>query len=143
VQSPRVTDSNNSLTFRTDTKVKIMDLSYRVIGCALEVHRHLGPGLLESIYETCLCRELDRAGLAYVRQQRLPVIYKGEDAGGDLRMDVVIEQALVLEIQAVAQLHPIHEAQLITYLRLSGIGLGLLINFNEAYLRKGNKRRRV
>jgi len=90
--------------------------SRRVIGCAIEVHKVLGPGLIESVYEACLCQELGQAGLAFVRQQKLPVIYKGERLDCDLRMDVVVEDTLLLEIKFVHMLHPVHEAQLHTYL---------------------------
>ncbi len=117
--------------------------SRRVIGCAIEVHRTLGPGLLENVYEACLCRELGSAGLAFVRQQRLPVIYKGEPVDCDLKMDIVVEQALLLEIKAVHTIHPIHEAQLLTYLKVSGLRLGLIMNFNEARLIDGIRRRAV
>ena len=119
------------------------DLTHRVIGCAMEVHHHLGPGLLESIYEECLCHEFDQAGITYVRQQRLPVKYKGHDIDCNFQLDLVVEQTLVLEIKAVSQLLPIHEAQLLTYLRISGLGLGLILNFNEVRLKDGIRRRRL
>ena len=119
------------------------DLTHRVIGCALEVHYHLGPGLLESIYEECLCRELVRTGIAFTRQRPLPVVFKGEDIDCMLRLDLVVENSLVVELKAIARLHPVHEAQLLTYLRLSGIRLGLLINFNEVPLSHGIRRRRI
>ena len=115
--------------------------SRRVIGCAIEVHKVLGPGLIESVYEACLCHELAQAGLAFVRQQKLPVIYKGERLDCDLRMDIVVEDTLVLEIKSVHMLHPVHEAQLHTYLKLSGLRVGLLLNFNEARLVDGIRRR--
>jgi GxxExxY protein len=112
-----------------------------VIGCAIEVHRTLGPGLLESVYEACLCRELSRAGLAFVRQQRLPVIYKGEPVDCDLIADIVVEASLLLEIKSVQAIHPIHEAQLLTYLKVSGIRAGLILNFNATRLIDGIRRR--
>ena len=115
--------------------------SRRVIGCAIEVHRTLGPGLLESIYEACLCRELSHAGLAFVRQQRLPVIYKGEPIDCDLIADVVVEASLILEIKSVQKIHPLHEAQLLTYLKVSGFRVGLILNFNEVRLIDGIRRR--
>jgi GxxExxY protein len=105
-----------------------------VIGCAIEVHRTLGPGLLETVYEACLCRELATAGLAFVRQQTLPVIYKGEPVDCDLKMDIVVERILLLEIKAVHTIHPVHEAQLLTYLKVSGLRVGLIMNFNEVRL---------
>jgi GxxExxY protein len=116
-------------------------VSHRVIGCAIEVHRNLGPGLLESVYEACLCRELSRAGLAFIRQRRIPVIYKGEPIDCDLIADIVVEQSLILEIKSVQAIHPIHEAQLLTYLKVSGIRAGLILNFNETRLIDGIRRR--
>ena len=118
-------------------------LTHRVIGYTMAVHSHLGPGLLESIYEACLCHEFARAGLAYTRQQPLPVKYKGHDIDCQFRLDLVVEQNLLLEIKAVHQIHSIHEAQLLTYLRVSGLKLGLLLNFNEFRLRDGIGRRRI
>ena len=115
-------------------------LTGRVIGCAIEVHRHLGPGLLESVYETCLCDELSAAGLPFVRQRRIPVIYKGRTLDEYFQMDLIVEEQLALEIKAVHQVLPIHEAQLQTYLRLSGLPLGLLMNFNAARMKDGISR---
>ena len=112
-----------------------------MIGCAIEVHRTLGPGLTESIYESCLCHELTQAGMGFVRQQALPVSYKGCSVGVDLKMDLVVEGTLVVEIKSVAVLHPVHEAQLLTYLKLSGPRNGLLPNFNEVRLVDGVRRR--
>ena len=107
-------------------------LTERVIGLAIEVHRALGPGLLESAYEECLCLELEHAGLGYARQVPLPVVYKGRRLECGYRLDVVVESALILEIKSVEQLLPIHDAQLLTYLRLSRQKVGLLVNFNTA-----------
>ena len=115
--------------------------SHQVIGCAIEVHKTLGPGLLESVYEACLCYELAAAGLAFVRQQNLPVTYKGQRLDADLRVDLVIEGTLLVEIKSVHALHPVHEAQLLTYLKLSGLRVGLLLNFNEPRLVDGIRRR--
>jgi GxxExxY protein len=117
------------------------ELSGRVIGCAIEVHRTLGPGLLEAVYEACLCLELAQAGMEFVRQRRLPVVYKGHPVECDLKIDVIVEQILIVEIKAVQQILPVHEAQLLTYLRLSGLKMGLLMNFNEATLKQGIRRR--
>ena len=116
------------------------DLSERVIGLAIEVHRHLGPGLLESAYEECLCFELKESGLEYRRQVPLPVMYKDVRLDCGYRMDIVVERALVLEIKAIDRLTPVHEAQMLTYLRLSGIQVGLLLNFNSVALRHGLRR---
>jgi GxxExxY protein len=115
--------------------------SRRVIGCAIEVHRTLGPGLLESVYEACLCRELAQAKLAFVRQQKIPVIYKGEPVQCDLIADVVVEASLILEIKSVQAIHPLHEAQLLTYLKVSGLRVGLILNFNEGRMVDGIRRR--
>ena len=118
-------------------------LTGRVIGAAIEVHRTLGPGLLESVYEACLCDELAQAGIRFTRQEKLPVLYKGRTIDCDLRMDLVVEKSLVLEVKAVQQILPVHEAQLLTYLKISGIPLGLLLNFNEVTLKDGIRRRRL
>jgi GxxExxY protein len=95
-----------------------------LIGCAIEVHRTLDPGSLEAVYEACLCRELATAGHAFVRQQTLPVIYRGELVNCDLKMDTVVARILLLEIKAVHTIHPVHEAQLLTYLKVSGVRWG-------------------
>jgi GxxExxY protein len=118
-----------------------MDVSRQVIGLAIEVHRQLGPGLLESAYEECLCQELRDAGLPFARQMALPIVYKGRRLAFEYRMDIVVESVLVLEIKAVAALLPLHEAQLLTYLRLSGYHIGLLMNFNCPVLKDGIRRR--
>ena len=119
---------------------RLWDLSERVLGACIEVHRHLGPGLLESAYEECLCWELGQAGLAYKRQVPLPIIYKEVRLDIGYRLDVVLEGRLILELKTVERLLPIHDAQLLTYLRLSGIRTGLLLNFNTATLKDGIKR---
>jgi GxxExxY protein len=115
-------------------------LSEAVIGAAIEVHRHMGPGLLESTYEQCLCRELTLRGLRVECQKVLPVDYKGMKLDCGYRIDVLVEGVLVIEVKAVERLLPIHEAQLLTYLRLGQWRLGLLINFNVEVLRLGLKR---
>jgi len=108
-----------------------------VIGCAIKVHRMFGPGLIDSVYEECLCHERALAGIAFVQQQKLPVVHKGHCLDCDLRMDIVVEQWLVLEINSVRMLHPVHEAQLHTYLKLSGLRVGLLMNSNLVRLVDG------
>ena len=118
-----------------------MDISGRVIGLAIEVHRHLGPGLLESAYEECLCQELLAVGISFARQVALPIIYKGRRLDFEYRMDIVVEPSLVLEIKSMASLLPVHEAQLLTYLRLSGHRVGLLMNFNCPVMKQGIRRR--
>ena len=115
-------------------------LTEKIIGFAIEVHRHLGPGLLESAYEECLCHELNENGLAFRRQVPLPVIYKGIRLDCGDRLDVVLERDLIVEIKAVERLLPIHEAQILTYLRLSSIRTGLLVNFNSVVLKDGLRR---
>jgi GxxExxY protein len=112
----------------------------QIIGAAIEVHRHGGPGLLESAYEECLCFELSQLGLHFKRQVPLPVSYKGIKLDSGYKMDLVVEDAVVLELKTVDQLLPIHSAQFFTYLKLSGKPVGLLINFNEPVLKKGLKR---
>jgi GxxExxY protein len=109
----------------------------------MEVHDHLGPGLLESIYEECLCDELEHAGIPYTGQHRIPVQYKGRKIDCHFQLDPIVAQKLVLEVKAVAQILPVHDAQLLTYLRLTGLPLGLLLNFNEVRLKDGSRRRRL
>jgi len=116
-------------------------LSNLVIGCALEVHRQLGPGLLESAYEAALAYELEQQGISHERQVELPVLYKGSHLNCKYRLDMVVEGELLLELKSVDGIEPIHEAQLLTYLKLSGLRTGLIINFNETLLKKGIKRR--
>lgn len=116
-------------------------LTQLVIGAAIEVHRELGPGLLESVYQKCLCRELRIQGIEYQAQTRLPIIYKGEVIDEEFFvLDFFVPDRLVVEIKAVEKLLPIHEAQLLTYLRLSKSRVGLLINFNVPLLKDGIKR---
>lgn len=116
------------------------ELTDRIIGAAIEVHRHLGPGLLESAYEECLCYELSQTGLAFERQVPLPVAYKGVKLDCGYRMDMVVNNSVIVEIKAVDCLAPIHSAQLLTYLRLTGMHVGLLMNFNIPMLKDGLKR---
>jgi GxxExxY protein len=118
-------------------------LTRSVIGAAIEVHRVLGPGLLESVYQRALCHELELRGIPFRPFVRLPVRYKAVDLGDDLVLDILVDGQLVLELKAVNGIEPVHEAQLLTYLRLSGVRLGLLINFNVRFLREGIRRRLV
>jgi GxxExxY protein len=111
-----------------------------VIGAAIEVHREMGPGLLESVYQRCLEHELALRGEEFQRQAALPICYKGVELGDPLVMDLYFPGKLVVELKAVDKLEPVHEAQLLTYLRLSRTHVGLLINFNVRYLREGLKR---
>jgi len=116
------------------------DLSHRVIGCALEVHRRLGPGLLESAYEKCLAHELSCRDIPFVTQHELPLEYKGIQIESGYRIDVLVDDCLVIELKTVDELKPIHHAQILTYMRLSEVETGLLINFNVERLKDGLKR---
>lgn len=115
-------------------------ISERAIGAAIEVHRHLGPGLLESSYHSCMCRELDLRGVAYKSQVERPLEYKGVRVAKAYVIDLLIEGSLILELKSVDKLLPIHSSQLLTYMRLQKISLGLLINFNVSLLFHGIKR---
>lgn len=116
-------------------------LTEEIIGAAIEVHRFLGPGLLESVYEECMCHELRLRGLEFERQVGLPVRYKGVPLDASLRMDLVVERLVVVELKSIEKILPVHEAQLLTYLRLSGFKVGLLLNFNVALMKDGVLRR--
>ena len=116
------------------------EISRAIIGCAIEVHRGLGPGLLESAYEECLCYELSQAGLKFQRQVELPVGYKKVKIDCAYKIDILVDDRLVVELKAVERILPVHEAQLLTYLRLTGIKTGLLLNFYVPVLRDGIKR---
>jgi GxxExxY protein len=115
-------------------------LSKEIIGAAIEVHRELGPGLLESAYEECLAYELSLRGILFERQKEIPLIYKGVHVDCGFRADLLVDGLVVVELKAVKTLAPIHQAQLLTYLKLTGCKLGLLLNFNELKLRDGIKR---
>jgi GxxExxY protein len=115
------------------------DLTQRILGAAIDVHRHLGPGLLESIYQECLVRELAARRLSFVSQQSSSILYKGVRLSGS-RLDLVVENCVVVEIKAVAALAPVHQAQTLTYMRIADCPVGLLINFNVPRLIDGVKR---
>ena len=115
----------------------INELSDKIIGAAIEVHKAIGPGLLESVYEECLCHELSLKGFSFERQKLLPVEYKGKQLDCGYRLDVVVEKAIIVELKSCEKIEPIHKAQLLTYLRLSGLQLGLLLNFNTLMMRDG------
>ena len=112
-------------------------LTERLIGFAMDVHRNVGPGLLESTYEECLSFELERAKLAFDRQATLPVIYEGRELKGSYRPDLIVESTVIIEVKAAEKLHEVHRAQLLTYLKHSGISVGLLFNFNSDLLKNG------
>ena len=116
------------------------ELSSRVIGCAIEVHRELGPGLLESTYEQCLAHELHRNGIGFKLQHPQPVQYKGIRLDCGYRVDLLAEDELILELKSVEDIRGIHEAQLLTYMKLADVKVGLLINFNVTTLKDGIKR---
>lgn len=118
----------------------MQDLTEKIIGACIEVHRQLGPGLLEAVYEECVCKELKYAGIQHERQAKLPLYYKGDLLEVGYRMDLVVDESVVIEIKAVEHILPVHEAQLITYLKLSKMTVGLLINFNVPLLKDGIKR---
>ena len=114
-------------------------LTGQIIGAAIEVHKVLGPGLLENVYEKCLCRELELRNVSHESQKELPVNYKGVELDCGYRMDIVFPGELIVELKACESLLPIHEAQLLTYMKLAGIKQGFLINFNEKLLKTGLK----
>jgi GxxExxY protein len=115
-------------------------ITEKIIGCAIEVHKGLGPGLLESAYQECLCYELAQVGLMFEYELPLPVIYKGVKLDCGYRMDVVVENLIIVEIKAVERILPVHEAQLLSYLKLYNKRLGLLLNFHVPVLKSGLKR---
>jgi GxxExxY protein len=115
-------------------------LSHQIIGAAIEVHRQLGPGLLESAYEECLAYELDLGHIPFERQKPVPVVYKQVHLDCGFRLDFLVGDLVVVELKAVDALTPVHEAQVLTYLKLTGCKLGLLLNFNVAIMRDGIKR---
>ncbi len=124
----------------TDRHTARDPLTEKVIGLAIDVHRGLGPGLLESAYEECLCYELKSHDVSFRRQVSLPVVYKSVELNCGYRMDIVVDDKLVVELKTVERLLPLHDAQLLTYLKLSGIQTGLLLNFNTPVLKDGVRR---
>ncbi len=121
--------------------MELNELTEKIIGCAIKVHRVLGPGLLESAYEVCLVHELRKAGLRVERQAPLPIVYDGIELDACYQLDIVVEDLIILELKSVERIMPIHEAQLLTYLKLTKKKLGLLINFNVELLKNGIKRK--
>ncbi len=131
---------NNSHKGTEDTELDILNkVTEQVIGCAIEVHRNLGPGLLESIYESALCIEFDLNKINYKCQVIIPVQYKNRKLG-DFRLDLLVEDKVIVELKAVSNLSTIYNAQVLSYLRMAGKRIGLLINFNEALLKNGIER---
>ncbi|MDP4239956.1 MAG: GxxExxY protein [Bacteroidota bacterium] len=112
------------------TQKLINDLAYRVVACAIEVHKQLGPGLLESIYEECFIEELKSGGFNVTSQEKIPLVYKGKTLKTDLKLDILVNDCIIVELKSVEEIHPVYKAQLLTYLKLTGMPKGLLINFN-------------
>ena len=123
--------------------MELNELTYKIIGCAYDVHKALGPGLLESTYEKCLCFELEKLGIKYEKQKEHPTNYKGMTIDNGYRIDIMVEDKIVIELKSVDSLQPIHSAQLLTYLKLSRKPLGLLINFNVTNLQNGIRRYKI
>jgi GxxExxY protein len=121
-------------------KTELNSLTEKIIGAAIEVHRHLGPGLLESAYETCLAYELEQLGLKVERQKALPLVYKEIHLDQGYRIDLLVEEQIIVELKVVEQFTPVHEAQVLSYLKFSGCQIGLLINFNVKLLKHGIRR---
>jgi GxxExxY protein len=119
---------------------EIESITERVIGCAIAVHTALGPGLLESIYHDCLAIEFRTQNIPFQRDHRVHLTYRGEGVRDDLKVDLLVERTVIVEVKAVERLHPVHQAQVITYLKLTGCPAGLLMNFNSPSLRAGLKR---
>ncbi len=115
------------------------DLSHRVIGCAIEVHKHLGPGLLESAYQHCLAHELQLNNIPFQTEAPLPIEYKGTRLDCGYRMDILVDNTIILELKSVDAIHPIHEAQILSYMKLARVQQGFLINFNVPILKNGLK----
>jgi GxxExxY protein len=123
--------------------MEINQITQEIIGCAIEVHRHLGPGLLESAYSQCLVDELKTKGLIVETQKPIPIIYKERHLDYGYRLDVLVENTVIIELKTVELLNPVHEAQILTYMKFSGKKIGLLINFNVKMMREGIRRYRL
>lgn len=124
----------------TSDIAEVDQLTERIIGCGIEVHRSLGPGLLESVYRECMIIEIKREHLRVESERYVPLVYRGQRIKAELRLDLLVEGCVVLELKAVDRIHPVHLAQVITYLRLTGCPAGLIMNFNSTSLRAGLKR---
>lgn len=129
-----------SRLIKTDIPDETNKVSEAVVDSAFQVHKQMGPGLLESIYESCLVRELEKKGVSYERQKEIPVFYDGKPLSERFRVDLMVEEKVVVELKAVDSLLPIHQAQVMTYLKLTGVQVGLLINFNVRWLKHGIQR---
>ena len=127
-------------TQRKTISDELNELSRQVVDAVFQVHKALGPGLLESVYEACLCHELNKRGINFQRQVVLPVVYDGVEIEAGLRLDLWIENKLIVELKAVEGLHEVHQSQLMTYMKLTDTRLGLLVNFNTPVIKQGIKR---
>ena len=134
-------DSETQRIIKGEEYARLNQLSKDFIAAAIEVHKELGPGLLESVYEDCLREELLMRGIRFQSQVDIPLVYKGRDTGKVFRLDLLVEDTLIVELKAVEELRPVHEVQLLTYLKLSNKPIGLLVNFNVPVLRDGIKRK--
>jgi GxxExxY protein len=123
--------------------MEINEITRKIIGCAIEVHKNLGPGLLESAYEECLAYELVKTGLTIKRQQPTPVVYKDIKLECGYRIDILVDNLVVLELKSIDEFNPVHEAQMLTYMKFANKSIGLLINFNVVLLTSGIKRYRI
>jgi GxxExxY protein len=123
--------------------MEINQITEKIIGCAIEVHKHLGPGLLESAYEECLMYELNHAGMSVVKQKPVPVVYKEIKLDYGYRIDLLVEDTVIIELKTVDAFHPVHHAQILTYMKFAHKSIGLLINFNVTMLKNGIKRYRI
>jgi GxxExxY protein len=130
----------SAMNLRSPLPSELEDLSRSLVDSAIKVHQTLGPGLLESVYETCLCIELDKRGIAYESQAPIALVYEGVRIDAGLRLDLLVEKSIILELKAVDKLLPIHQSQLLTYLKLADLRLGLLLNFNVEVFKQGIKR---
>jgi GxxExxY protein len=130
------TEKHGELKSKMVTQAYINEISYKIIGCAIEVHKHLGPGLLESVYEACFIDEMRSNGLAVRSQIYIPLHYKGKDLGGNLKIDILVNDLIIVEEKAVEVMIPLYQAQLLSYLKLSGKPKGLLINFNSENIKE-------
>jgi GxxExxY protein len=141
---PLTAETQRAQRFRGEKAMRALEINQtteKVIGAAIEVHRRLGPGLLESAYEECVCHELRARNISFERQKVLPLDYKGLRIDCAYRLDILVAGTVVIEIKSVDEIEPIHEAQLLTYLKLGGWNVGLLINFNVPVLKEGIRRR--
>ena len=120
--------------------MEINQITEKIIGSAIEVHRQLGPGLLEGVYRACMVLEMRTCGLSFESEKIVPIVYKGKQLEYSYRMDFIVQNSVIVELKSVASLLPVHEAQILTYLKLTGCKVGLLINFNVPILRNGIKR---